>query len=114
MSNMFEDDVFEGWLSVPSMETLFAHPVQSTPNDASTDDPEPSFERPERAMSVHRASQAPTYTSVPGDTQASNDYVFMDPNNRKRRGHTKSRLGCLGCKKRKIKVFRNFKILRPD
>ncbi|KAF2741166.1 hypothetical protein EJ04DRAFT_548107 [Polyplosphaeria fusca] len=81
-TSMQMDDFFDGWLSVPPLEHLLVDP------------PIPSTELRELQESPSTSSQAGEHIETPDAAVTAA---------RKRRGHTKSRLGCVNCKKRKVK-----------
>lgn len=116
---MCSEDLFEGWLSVPAMESLFAFESQPSQYDAYNTIAEPRFQTDVAIELMHPAGGVPDRLPVGSDSVGAADLASLplptppqalpeaatsSSNGRKRRGHTKSRLGCIGCKKRKIKV----------
>lgn len=98
--DMLVDDIFDGWLSVPAMGDLFdrrPQPVPEYPRHSSkSTEQNLAVVEPKGLESEHQSKSLPHSVTTPDG--------FDDRPSRKRRGHTKSRLGCLTCKRRKIKV----------
>jgi hypothetical protein len=114
-SNMDNEDILEGWLSVPHMGTLLnglPSPWPSPPGSVHFQSHDTALgveasnsnafgasgESPQSAVSPRASVDIPLTSAKSGDAPAE------PPGLRKRRGHTKSRLGCITCKRRKIKV----------
>jgi hypothetical protein len=113
------DDLFDGWLSVPAVAGFL---LNGLPLDGD--------EHSESAARTVRDKKAPTERSQSSSPQDINErdqsleaavpQISLDARDdlvtpigetpstahatRQRRGHTKSRLGCIACKKRKVKV----------
>ncbi|KAF2017229.1 hypothetical protein BU24DRAFT_448951 [Aaosphaeria arxii CBS 175.79] len=95
---MFSEELFDGWLAVPSMGNLFEQEAIVT--------------RVQEGAAVVQKLHTDTSLSIPlqADEQSESPQSSSTPNAvkststaRKRKGHTKSRLGCTSCKQRKIK-----------
>jgi len=103
------DALFDGWLSVPAVAGFL---LNGLPLDGD--------EHSEPAARTVRDKKAPTERSQSSSPQAAVPQISLDARDdlvtpigetpstahatRQRRGHTKSRLGCIACKKRKVKV----------
>ena len=87
------DDLFEGYIALGPIGDFLE---ESPPSSYSS-----RFQIAPRAE--EHVSSSEGYTKPLGVTASSSDHAALGAL-RQRRGHTKSRLGCLLCKKRKIKV----------
>ncbi|KAF2464909.1 uncharacterized protein BDR25DRAFT_306977 [Lindgomyces ingoldianus] len=96
---MFAENIFEGWLSMPSMEALLNDGTEMS-SEHSTTTISPQSQRQEDIAFGITQADPPARNETP---KASKNTPVDDAAGRKRRGHTKSRLGCISCKKRKIK-----------
>ncbi|KAF1996172.1 hypothetical protein P154DRAFT_323434 [Amniculicola lignicola CBS 123094] len=107
------DELFDGWLSVPASIGAFLEYEQQEPNQPPHLDPRisnPQRDTSKESISNGNASSKllpyrlnhgglspPRPAQSPDSTQGANATI------RKRRAHTKSRLGCVNCRKKKIK-----------
>lgn len=112
------DDLFQGYMVLDVLgefledDTLINHnkqPAMAPQPERNTqrfDHPEPTsrseLDQHGQKYALARFWWLDTHTN---SFLAPNDNVGATTGSRQRRVHTKSRLGCLGCKKRKIKVF---------
>ena len=88
------EDLFEGYIALgPIGDFLEESPPSSYSNRFSI----------VTHAEEHASSSSGGHTKPLGVTASSSDHGVLGTL-RQRRGHTKSRLGCLLCKKRKIKV----------
>lgn len=116
-SDMLADDLFEGWLSVP-VDDLFRYqpdpPPKHVPMPIIGFSPQLDVDRnltcSTGADQDWGSYASPSVSSGSGGLPVSrtpstpSSAAVDDCTPRKRRVHTKSRLGCINCKKRKVKV----------
>lgn len=118
---MMDEDLFDGWLSMPTMADFLTDQVPVTVTGSTLSI------RVADEQSHERNTAGPARLSVPEIGEADLPYEATDHSRsldtsvstissptgtpassirsgRQRRGHTKSRLGCIDCKKRKVKV----------
>ncbi|CAO2651298.1 Nn.00g095950.m01.CDS01 [Neocucurbitaria sp. VM-36] len=96
------DDIFDGWLAIPSITGFLADRTPSTRVSPREITPQ--------ELTEHTPNQSPHVLTlhVEDDTDQSGtssreNIPITIRGERQRRGHTKSRLGCVTCKKRRIK-----------
>lgn len=112
------EDLFDGWLAMPYMEDLFeqtstikdsheaGHPHVSTPDVVSLARTVSQGVQNNPSYAYRRCSPICTYAHQDSPIMSEVNTIGSDRAVRQRRGHTKSRLGCIACKKRKVKVRR--------
>ena len=114
---MLTDDLFEGWLAMPAITGFLE---LATPMDCQVMSTRPeggSSEVVIRGIDMSAIPQGASTGQAFGSRSdhshgthrtsldcSGNSSIVPDNSVRLRRGHTKSRLGCITCKKRKIKV----------
>ncbi|KAF1940659.1 hypothetical protein EJ02DRAFT_504003 [Clathrospora elynae] len=96
------DDIFDGWLAMPSVAAFLVDDASMRGSKqpglaAHTEQYHPSPSQDTQPPTSNLNGHDPLLT-VSGDST-----VAPPRDSRQRRGHTKSRLGCITCKKRKIK-----------
>lgn len=115
---MCADDVFEGWLSFP-MGIFIEHQPQSRPSQSTFSNSKSRMQedvgKDPMRLGVGPGENSQSDRSYPfgGNCESSSFSLSPQPLHnasavnsamRKRRVHTKSRLGCMSCKKRRKKV----------
>lgn len=116
-SSMDNEDILEGWLCVApmgnSLEGNFPDALPATkPSTPPSVNSEKQNTPPESRASNSSAISALDQSPLSGVSSSGHSLTIASSGNtsaeppapRKRRGHTKSRLGCITCKRRKIKV----------
>ena len=118
---MLEENLFDGWLAVPSIAGFLAdepptgpscQPPKQTKGSKSHGDTTNEAARMSNLGVEEDTSQS--YEATHSHSHSNNHHhsitsprenaLTTNREARQRRGHTKSRLGCITCKKRKIKV----------
>ncbi|KAF2027520.1 hypothetical protein EK21DRAFT_102479 [Setomelanomma holmii] len=84
------EDLFDGWLAMPSMDDFL---VAEDPKNISSQSQE----------TVDSLSRIPSSTGQDVEPSSDVQTAASDRTSRQRREHTKSRLGCVLCKRRKVK-----------
>ncbi|KAL6153189.1 hypothetical protein ACJQWK_11624 [Exserohilum turcicum] len=97
------DDLFEGYMVLDAVADFLAHSplADRTKQPAIAPRPEHHVHDSNHASPSPSPVSAPTLRSP--DPSVSSGYTAASAALRQRRGHTKSRLGCIGCKRRKVK-----------
>ncbi|KAF1851687.1 uncharacterized protein K460DRAFT_373639 [Cucurbitaria berberidis CBS 394.84] len=100
---MLVEDMFDGWLAIPSITDFLteeAPPDCHVPPEQATvtETPKHTTNEPARLWGLNVDDSPNQLLSTPGESTSTTSRVA-----RQRRGHTKSRLGCVTCRKRKVK-----------
>jgi hypothetical protein len=97
------DDIFEGYLVVDEVAGFLGNDAPISHINQSEGVP-PTRQQGHPLTAVTRASKPSTNDQGQSRLTPSGGDIAVQAGLRQRRGHTKSRLGCIICKKRKIKV----------